>query len=115
MGAKPNRRRVLGAAAAFGLAGVVGPVRAQFVDPVALPPANDFKAVCTPTNPVSRCDEYQNPDVLFALDGDGNAYFNRPGPRVVEALEILAELLHPGRFDFGHDGRGWIHWPDGAS
>ena len=28
---------------------------------------------------------------------DGNQYFNRPGPRLVESLEILAELLHPER------------------
>jgi iron complex transport system substrate-binding protein len=26
---------------------------------------------------------------------DGNAYFNRPGPRIVESVEILAEILHP--------------------
>ena len=26
---------------------------------------------------------------------DGNAYFNRSGPRLVESLEILAKLLHP--------------------
>jgi iron complex transport system substrate-binding protein len=38
---------------------------------------------------------------------DGNQYFNRPGPRLVESLEILAEILHPRRFDFGHRGRGW--------
>lgn len=38
---------------------------------------------------------------------DGNAYFNRPGPRVAEALEILAEALHPKAFRFGHEGRGW--------
>ena len=25
---------------------------------------------------------------------DGNQYFNRPGPRLVESLEILAEVLH---------------------
>jgi iron complex transport system substrate-binding protein len=29
---------------------------------------------------------------------DGNAYFNRSGPRIVESLELLAVLLHPGRF-----------------
>lgn len=39
---------------------------------------------------------------------DGNAYFNRPGPRLVESLEILAEVLHPGRFDFGHQGVAWV-------
>jgi iron complex transport system substrate-binding protein len=38
---------------------------------------------------------------------DGNQYFNRPGPRLVESLEILAELLHPGVFAFGHEGVGW--------
>jgi iron complex transport system substrate-binding protein len=38
---------------------------------------------------------------------DGNQYFNRPGPRLVESLEILAELFHPGAFKFGHEGRGW--------
>ena len=26
---------------------------------------------------------------------DGNAYFSRPGPRLVDGLEILAKLLHP--------------------
>jgi len=26
---------------------------------------------------------------------DGNAFFNRPGPRLVESAEILAALLHP--------------------
>lgn len=38
---------------------------------------------------------------------DGNQYFNRPGPRLVESLEILAEILHPDRFSFGHAGEGW--------
>lgn len=38
---------------------------------------------------------------------DGHHYFNRPGPRIVESLEILAEILHPDRFDFGHRGTGW--------
>src|SRR5262249_18261983 len=42
---------------------------------------------------------------------DGNQYFNRPGPRLVESLEILAELLHPQRFDFGHEGTGWERYP----
>jgi iron complex transport system substrate-binding protein len=29
---------------------------------------------------------------------DGNAYFNRSGPRIVDSLELLATLVHPGRF-----------------
>ncbi len=39
--------------------------------------------------------------------GEGNQYFNRPGPRIVESLEILAEILHPELFSFGHRGPGW--------
>ncbi len=38
---------------------------------------------------------------------DGNQYFNRPGPRLVESLEILAELFHPDVFGAGHRGTGW--------
>lgn len=39
---------------------------------------------------------------------DGHQYFNRPGPRLVESLEIVAELLYPEIFSFGHAGTGWI-------
>ena len=38
---------------------------------------------------------------------DGNQYFNRPGPRLVESLEILAEIIHPEAFHFAHEGIGW--------
>jgi iron complex transport system substrate-binding protein len=38
---------------------------------------------------------------------DGNQFFNRPGPRIVDSLEILAEILHPELFHFGHEGSGW--------
>ena len=39
---------------------------------------------------------------------DGNHFFNRSGPRLVESLEIMAEILHPELFSFGHEGRGWM-------
>jgi iron complex transport system substrate-binding protein len=32
-------------------------------------------------------------DSVFVVDG--NAYFSRPGPRLVDSIEILAGLLHP--------------------
>jgi len=38
---------------------------------------------------------------------DGHQYFNRPGPRLVESLEILAEMLHPDACHYGHEGTGW--------
>ena len=43
---------------------------------------------------------------VFAADG--NQFFNRPGPRLAETVEILGEMLHPDRFDFGHRGTAWL-------
>lgn len=39
---------------------------------------------------------------------DGHHFFNRPGPRLVESAEIVAEILYSDRFEFGHHGKGWI-------
>jgi iron complex transport system substrate-binding protein len=41
---------------------------------------------------------------------DGNQYFNRPGPRLVETLEILAEVLHPRLFRPMLEGAGWTRF-----
>jgi len=41
---------------------------------------------------------------------DGNQYFNRPGPRLVESLEILAEIFHPNAFNFGYEKKGWVRF-----
>jgi iron complex transport system substrate-binding protein len=41
---------------------------------------------------------------------DGNQYFNRPGPRLVDSLEILTEILHGDRARFGYEGSGWRRW-----
>jgi iron complex transport system substrate-binding protein len=38
---------------------------------------------------------------------DGNQYFNRPGPRLAESLEILTEVLHPGAVTPRYEGVGW--------
>ena len=37
---------------------------------------------------------------------DGNQYINRPGPRVVESAEIIAEIMHP-ELSYGHRGAAW--------
>lgn len=39
---------------------------------------------------------------------DGSAYFSRPGPRIVDSLEILAEILHPERFRGRFPDRGVV-------
>src|SRR5262245_24379098 len=49
----------------------------------------------------------QNNKVFLA---DGNQFFNRPGPRLVESLEMLAEMFHPSRFHFGHQTKGWVRF-----
>jgi iron complex transport system substrate-binding protein len=38
---------------------------------------------------------------------DANAYFARPGPRVVEGVELLAHLFHPELVPWSHSGRPW--------
>jgi len=57
-----------------------------------LPGFNDLKAV-------------KNNRLYIA---DGNQYFNRPGPRIVDSVEILAEIINPKQFIFGYEGNGWI-------
>ena len=42
---------------------------------------------------------------VFAVDG--SHYFNRPGPRLVDSIEMLAEIFRPGKFDFGLRGTAW--------
>ncbi len=41
---------------------------------------------------------------------DGNQFMNRPGPRLVESLQIFAEVLHPDLFppDLEHIGWEWL-------
>ncbi|PZO89454.1 MAG: cobalamin-binding protein [Sphingomonas sanxanigenens] len=39
---------------------------------------------------------------------DGHHFFNRPGPRLIESAEILAELIHDGKIAPVHHGRGWV-------
>src|SRR5437660_8527938 len=51
----------------------------------------------------SKLRAVQSGDVYLA---DGNQYMNRPGPRVVESLQILAEILHPDQFESKLKGLG---------
>lgn len=38
---------------------------------------------------------------------DGHHYLNRPGPRIADSAEIIAEILHPEVFSRHYEGRGW--------
>lgn len=44
---------------------------------------------------------------VFVMDGDH--YFNRPGPRLVDSTKILAEILHPAKFRNDNSHSGWIN------
>jgi iron complex transport system substrate-binding protein len=46
---------------------------------------------------------------------NGSAYFSRPGPRIVDSLEILAESLHPDLFAGWFPDRGTIHVQAGGA
>lgn len=39
---------------------------------------------------------------------DGNSYMTRPGPRIVDGIEILAEVFHPEVFKRKHTQRDWV-------
>ena len=55
----------------------------------------------------SKLRSVQNGQVYLT---DGNQYMNRPGPRVVESLQILAEILHPDQFEPKLKNLGWRQW-----
>jgi len=46
----------------------------------------------------------QNSQIFIA---DGNYYFNRPGPRLVESAQIIAEILHPAHVPPHFAPHGW--------
>jgi iron complex transport system substrate-binding protein len=45
---------------------------------------------------------------------DGNQFMNRPGPRLVESLEIFAQMLHSERFPPSLENIGWQHFGNGV-
>jgi iron complex transport system substrate-binding protein len=53
----------------------------------------------------SRLQAVRNGRVTFA---DGNAYFNRPGPRLADSAEMLGEMIHPGARLPRHEGTAWV-------
>lgn len=39
---------------------------------------------------------------------DGNAYMTRPGPRIIDGIEILGEIIYPEIFSRRHSKKDWI-------
>ena len=46
---------------------------------------------------------------------DGNAYLNRPGPRIVDSAELLAGLIQPGFFAAKIPPDSYVRVRDGES
>ncbi len=53
-------------------------------------------------DPIRTLDAVHNEQVYLV---DGNAYFNRPGPRLIDSMEILAGILHPELFPYPSAGK----------
>ncbi|ATW04736.1 cobalamin-binding protein [Sphingorhabdus sp. YGSMI21] len=49
----------------------------------------------------------KNGEVFLA---DGHHFFNRPGPRLVESAQIIADTLYADPGDNGDLSKGWIRW-----
>lgn len=47
---------------------------------------------------------YKAGNIFFV---DGNSYFTRPGPRIIDGIEILSEILYPSIFHRTHSIQSW--------
>lgn len=117
----PELIEVVGGTALFGVAGEHSPWMTWdalcAADPdviVALPCGYDLAKTTTEMRWLTERPDWSQLRAVRTgrvVVTDGNQYFNRPGPRLVESAEILAEILYPGKFDFGHTGTGWRGFP----
>lgn len=57
--------------------------------------AVDDLGLLTRLNGWSEITAVKNGEVYAA---DGSSYFSRPGPRLVDGLELLAKMVHPEEF-----------------
>lgn len=80
---------------------------------VLMPCGYDLAKTAIATQPLTQRPEWsalqavQQQQVFLT---DGNQYFNRPGPRLVDSAEILAEICHPDQIRLGYRGQGWQHF-----
>jgi iron complex transport system substrate-binding protein len=114
----PELTEIAGGISVFGTTGEPSPwitwKEVAKADPDAIiiaPCGYDIATTRREVRPLVRHSEWQelgavrNGQVFLA---DGNAYFNRPGPRLVESAEIIAEILHPDACDYGLRGKGYV-------
>jgi len=79
---------------------------------ILMPCGFDLERTCQEMSVLSTMPEWNQLQAVQSgqvFVTDGSQFFNRPGPRVVESLEILIEILHPAQRRFGHEGKAWLH------
>ena len=104
----PEQVEIAGGDHAFGKAGersvttTAEEIRAYAPEVIVLIPCGYYKEDILRQLPLSRLPEGWD-DLPAVKNGevwatDATSYFSRPGPRVVEGVEILAKILHPEIF-----------------
>ena len=68
---------------------------------------NEVENLFNKQNKWNMLNAFKNKEIYIV---DGNQFFNRPGPRLLESLEIFAEIIHPKLFNFNHKEFGWINF-----
>jgi len=68
---------------------------------------NELKNFLKKSNDWRSLKAFKNKKFFVA---DGNQFFNRPGPRLIESLEMFAEIIHPNLFNFNHEEIGWVNY-----
>ncbi|MDC3071493.1 cobalamin-binding protein [Candidatus Pelagibacter sp.] len=70
---------------------------------------DEVKKLLNKNNDWKKLKAFKNKNLYVT---DGNQYFNRPGPRLIDSVEILAEIFHSNIFNFGYKNKGWINFFD---
>ena len=70
---------------------------------------DEVKKLLNTNNDWKKLKAFNNKNLYIT---DGNQYFNRSGPRLIDSVEILAEIFHSDVFNFGHKNKGWINFFD---
>lgn len=111
----PEQVEIAGGDHAFGKAGqrsvttTAAEIRAYAPEVIVLIPCGYYKEDILRQLPGSRLPEGWN-DLPAVKNGevwatDATSYFSRPGPRVVDGVEILARILHPEVFGTPEDSQ----------
>lgn len=68
----------------------------------------DIKRTLKEKNLIRRIVKASNSSKVYIIDG--NSFFTRPGPRIIDGIEILTEVWHPGTFKRRHPESAWQPW-----